>query len=44
MMIVPDAITRARAGGITGLLWAGWRALSRCAAGTRDGPEGANWR
>jgi len=29
MMIVPDAITLARAGAITGLLWAGWTALSR---------------
>jgi hypothetical protein len=29
MMIVPDAITIARAGANTGLLWAGWTALNR---------------
>ena len=29
MMIVPDAITLARAGAITGLLWVSWTALSR---------------
>jgi hypothetical protein len=29
MTIVPNAITLARAGAITGLLWAGWTAFNK---------------